>query len=580
MSLPANRIPNRRQLQYVLVTTVIGALGLTTLSILQKLVIGAPVTNLLGYVVPSLFGGLAGLTFGYLSIGRRQRIRALERETEIRRLISAVNDSLVDVDSVHTMTNSIADIVGSSHLFDCTYVCLLEDSPFDEVCIENSELEEGAVRSFHTDEYVDRVKAGRSLRLSDVTSGPLAQHDLIERSHAGVGIAIAHEGEMYGVLTVHFPPDVDPTPDEINLLETIGSDFGYFVHSHVIESERESLADIVERIDDPVMVQDPDGRFQVINEAIAGYADMPKDEIVGNDEFAFMDEATAETIQEMKTRVLETETPVSYQIRPTLPGGRERVFSTTRYPSYTDDGDIDGTIAIARDVTDLEAHQRQLRVLDRVLRHNVNNNMNVVQGYAEMISEDADGDLAEMAEKIRANSTRLIDIASKQRKITEFLSEPQPAERIEITGVLTRIVERVEREFPTAELTVNTPNSAQAWAIQSIAEAIEELVRNSIVHSTASTPAPTIIVEQTAEMVRIRVADRNPPMSEMDRAVLAGANELGALRHGSGLGLWLVRLIVDHAGGTLTYAENDPAGNVVTIELPMTSEKGQDRPGP
>jgi K+-sensing histidine kinase KdpD len=53
----------------------------------------------------------------------------------------------------------------------------------------------------------------------------------------------------------------------------------------------------------------------------------------------------------------------------------------------------------------------------------------------------------------------------------------------------------------------------------------------------------------------------------MDREVLNGEGTLSTLRHGSGLGLWLVKLIVDHSNGTVYYDTNTVPGNVVTIEL-------------
>ena len=35
------------------------------------------------------------------------------------------------------------------------------------------------------------------------------------------------------------------------------------------------------------------------------------------------------------------------------------------------------------------------------------------------------------------------------------------------------------------------------------------------------------------------------------------------VNHTTGLGLWLVKLIVSRPGGTLTFDENSPTGNVV-----------------
>lgn len=180
-----------------------------------------------------------------------------------------------------------------------------------------------------------------------LTDPAVAHHEPDTPAQEGVGIAIAHEGQQYGVLTVHVPPGVDATATEIELLETIGTDFGYFIHAHLLEVERESLAEIIERID------------------------------------------------EMKSRVLRTESPITYQLTLTFPGGRERTYIDDSLPALG----LDGTMAICQDVTDLETREPHVRVLGRVLRHNVNN-MNVVLGYAETIHERTDGVISRYADNI------------------------------------------------------------------------------------------------------------------------------------------------------------------------------------
>ncbi|MFP4530812.1 MAG: PAS domain-containing protein [Halodesulfurarchaeum sp.] len=562
---------NRSQRRYVGSTTAVGTVVLVSLSVVQKWVIGAPVGSLVGYVVPALFGGGTGFVYGYFNVGRKRRIRTLERETEIRRLISAVNQTLVKADSIDEMTPEIADIVGSSSLFDCTCINLFEPADIEVFCLRNTDVSDLEAKAFHTHRYVEEVFESEALRIDDVTAPPDPHHEKDVPAHEGVGIAIGHEGNRYGVLTVHFPPGVEPTAAEIDLLETIGSDFGYFIHAKILEAERESFAEIVERIDDPVMIQDRAGNFEVLNGAAAEFAGLSREALIGADETAFMDEHSAETIEDMKARVLETESPVTYQVTPTFPDGRERTFSTTRYPNYDETGALAGTIAICRDVTDLETHERQLRVLDRVLRHNVNNNMNVVQGYAEMIHEEATGDIASHAAKIASNSSRLLAIAHKQRKITDFLSEPRPKETVELAGLLGRVVERIGAEYPRSTIELQCPGSVFVWANREIGDAVAELLTNCVVHADSGHPSPTVTVETVGEMARIHVEDDNAAIPEMDRDVLTGRDELGALRHGSGLGLWFVTLVVDNAGGTVSYTRREPRGNRVTIELPAAS---------
>ncbi|MGM0397864.1 MAG: PAS domain-containing protein [Halobacteriota archaeon] len=501
----------------------------------------------------------------------RKREAAIERESEYRRLLSDVNQALVRSNDVAEITPYVADVLGSCHHFTCTFIHLLETTETDVSCARNSSLDVAEVEGLHTDAYVEAVFEAGVLTIDDVTEPPFVHHGSDVPSHSGVGIAITHDGEQYGVLTVHVPIGDGLDEEKLDVLETIGNNLGYFIYNRNLAAEHRTFTDIVERIDDPVMLQNRDGTFRVLNDAVADFAGMDRESLIGSDETAFMEETVARTVREMKQRVIETEQPVSYQVSPRFPDGRERTFSTTRYPSVDDQGNVDGTLAICRDVTDLKEHQRQLQVLDRVLRHNVSNNMNVVLGYAEMIRDATSGDLEHHATAIMSNSETLLDIAAKQRKITEFLSDVPPIGVLDLDEVVTKTVKRVRSSFPTAEIAVHVDERVQVTANQAIGDAIEELLTNSIVHANRDDPSVVVEVRTTGGAATVSVIDTNQPIAEMDRGVLRGET-ISELHHGSGLGLWFVKLVVDHSSGSLAFEENEPRGNVVRIELPRAHD--------
>lgn len=161
-------------------------------------------------------------------------------------------------------------------------------------------------------------------------------------------------------------------------------------------------------------------------------------------------------------------------------------------------------------------------------------------------------------------------MTQKQRKITDFITEHEPKKAIELRELLEGTVERIEAEY-SGSIELLSPGSVHVWTGQSIGNAVEELLTNSIVHAEIEDRRPRVWVHPGNETIRIHVEDENPPIPEMDRDVLSGRDELGALRHGSGLGLWLLKLIVDHAGGSVTYERTEAGGNRVTIELPASS---------
>lgn len=216
----------------------------------------------------------------------------------------------------------------------------------------------------------------------------------------------------------------------------------------------------------------------------------------------------------------------------------------------------------------LKRNNELLQAIDRILRHNLNNDMTVVRGYARTIADRADGELKAQAETIVEVADRLLETAAKERQITRLLTEPKEPAHIDIVAKIEWVVDRLTSRHPGVEIGLDLPDRAPVIATPSIEQAIEELLTNTIVHAEDDHPAPRVSVETDGDTVRIHVLDSGPGIPAVERELLTGGKEMTPLYHGSGLGLWFVNLVVDQSDGTLSFTENDPQGSVVTIELP------------
>ncbi len=232
------------------------------------------------------------------------------------------------------------------------------------------------------------------------------------------------------------------------------------------------------------------------------------------------------------------------------------------------DGEVDAFVAIQTDITERKEREKQLQVLARALRHNLRNDMSVIRGRAEKIRAETDGTTAESADSIVAKSEDFLAVADKQRDIIETLLESPDSRSIDVCSLLQQVTEQIQAEYPDASVTVECPDDAEVTATRRIEQAVEELLTNAITHSDRENPDVGVRVEMDADWLAIEIADDGPRIPEMERQVLGGEEAVGPLYHGSGLGLWLVYWIVRRSGGTLTFEENDPRGNVVRIELP------------
>ena len=339
-----------------------------------------------------------------------------------------------------------------------------------------------------------------------------------------------------------------------------------------LEDRLKRHRDIVQRLEDPIMLQDIDDQFVLVNDALCEFAGLSAEELEGTDEYAFMDESTARVIDRQKQIVRWTEQPVTYSVSPTFEYSRkEAVFYTSRYPFYDEDGELAGTLAICRDVTDLDERTRQLHVLDNILRHNIRNSLNVIYGQGARLQSAVDGELQEAAEAIIKTADDLLTTSEKSRDITRVLSEDTETRRVDLAVILGQITKTVADEWPEVDLSVSTPDELVVTAHPAIDSALEELIANAAVHNDYKNPRVEVAAAVDDGMALIQIADNGPGISEFDREVLESGTAIGTLSHGSGLGMWLVYWVVKRSKGMVTISDRDSVGTVVTVSLPIVS---------
>jgi methyl-accepting chemotaxis protein len=224
-----------------------------------------------------------------------------------------------------------------------------------------------------------------------------------------------------------------------------------------------------------------------------------------------------------------------------------------------------------------EAEQlnEQLQVLDRLLRHNLNNDMNVIILQAESIKQEDPDSIQDCVETIVKKSNQLLEKTDKQRKITQALSTESPPRRLDAASQINSAVETTRAAYPEASITVDTPESAPVLATDQLQDVIQELLENAIEHSLER-PEVDVTLDTGGATTTIRIADNGPPIPEMDREVLTSNREIDPLNHGSGIGLWLVFWIVRRAGGHLGYEETTE-GKAITVYLHTPDRQQGDR---
>jgi PAS domain S-box-containing protein len=268
---------------------------------------------------------------------------------------------------------------------------------------------------------------------------------------------------------------------------------------------------------------------------------------------------------------IETEAP-----RETAAGRREFFI---RVVPVREDGRSIGAYVVYTDITDRKRRDQQLQVLDRVLRHNIRNNLTVVQGTIEQVLADGESVPDSLVENALGATNDLLDLSETVRELSQSTRPDENPDPVSVARLVEVTCEALAEEYPDATITSRLRSDGHVAGTVQLGRAVRELCENAIAHTDDPNPSVTVTVEERADpagWLRIRVADDGPGIPREQRAVLEEGEE-SQLRHGNGLGLWAVQWIVTSAGGELALGDPDEPGATVSLSVPTVEPDA--RPG-
>ena len=335
-----------------------------------------------------------------------------------------------------------------------------------------------------------------------------------------------------------------------------------------LRAERRLIEETLDTLQDLFYVVDAEGglvRWNAATTEVTGYDDAELDSMDLADLFA---EDSRDLIRDSLARALETGRD-TVEARLRTGHGHVRLYELRARRLST--GDRTGgprVVGIARDVSERRERERQLKVLERWLRHNVRNEINVIQGTAESIRDGDAEDVGDAARRIEERAEHMVEQADRERELVDLLANPPEPFPIEITDVVERQVRGIRERYPAADLDVDIDRAGdvRVVAIPKVGDAIGELVENAIEHSDAERPSVRIEVRPDDRgRVRVRVLDDGPGIPAAEREVLLFERDVDQLHHGSGLGLLFVYWVVRVSGGEVEFGANEPRGSAVTL---------------
>lgn len=324
---------------------------------------------------------------------------------------------------------------------------------------------------------------------------------------------------------------------------------------------------VIEELEDIVIVTDREGTVVEVNAAAKRALDTTPAEVVSANIRVLLDEPLAD--------ISETDT-----IEFRLDNGR-KLFEPNVSELTDQHGHCLGYAVVLRDVTARTTRQQRLEVLNRVLRHNLRNDVSVILGHAELLREKAgDPSLVDDAEAIVRASQSLTRLSEEAREVEQIMAATETlSQDVSLASIAETMTDAAAADRQGVTYDCDMPIDVVVEETGDLLQlALRNLVENAIEHNDSEEPYVSLRGSYDPNRpypLHLSVVDNGPGIPDHERRAIEQGVET-PLEHGSGLGLWVVRWAIIRLGGEIDFERREPRGTAVVLRLPRAhrSEAG------
>ncbi|MEP6914104.1 MAG: ATP-binding protein [Acidobacteriota bacterium] len=341
------------------------------------------------------------------------------------------------------------------------------------------------------------------------------------------------------------------------------------------ETDRARLQEIVNGMNEGVLVVNPQGRMELVNNAgrrMLRLTDPPEGrhylEVVRHPDIAGQISGALHGVSSPGLELTFSRDP-------------ETIFVARGAPVASTAGR--GVVLVLHDITDLRRTDQIRRDFVANVSHELRTPLTAVRGYVEALIDGAE-DPAEgrrFLETIARHTLRMERLVTDLLRLARLDAGQEPLERVACTveslfsGVTTELADAIEGR----EQEVVVEIAPDAAIVQGDPAKLHDALRNLLENATNYAPDGSRIVmgsTRVKDRVILTVADSGPGIPEadlprvferfyrVDKARSRSTRDPG----GTGLGLAIVKHLIGVHGGTVAVANRPEGGAVFTIALP------------
>ncbi|MBX0323456.1 GAF domain-containing protein [Halomicroarcula sp. F13] len=217
---------------------------------------------------------------------------------------------------------------------------------------------------------------------------------------------------------------------------------------------------------------------------------------------------------------------------------------------------------------DLETRKEMIEMYDRLLRHDLGNDLQVIAGFADAVAADVDGQTEEYVGKIQRAARSSADLIERVGDLVSTLEAQDEPEPRDLGAILRRTVTEVAGNYDSLSVDFDPDEfDHRVYGGELLDSVFTNLVSNAAVHNEGDVEVRVYTEELGTEEVVVGFADDGDGVPERLREEIFEMGAKGPDSSGSGFGLGFVRALTESYGGSVSVGDSELGGADFRVTL-------------
>ncbi len=364
--------------------------------------------------------------------------------------------------------------------------------------------------------------------------------------------------------------------------------------------EKARFEALLTSVGDGLFVTDEQAKISFVNQEAQRMLGWTAKDMVGNISYRFfrLEDEKGELVPDEKRPTVVALTSKQKYLSPVLPHPYYFVRKDrTRFPTQITampilvDGNVIGAIQVFRDVTDETEFDRRKSEFISIASHQLRSPLSATKWLSDMLRKGDAGALQpkqkELADKLFEANERMVVLVNELLNVSRLEAgttklSPEPTAMAElIAGVVAEheaLLQSRGQKFDFAEKPLPTIDVDRLL----MREVLANVISNASKYSPEGTTV-TVRAENDGTEVRISVKDQGmgiprSAQKQMFRKFFRADNAAKSVVQGTGLGLYVVKSIVELHGGKIWFESEENKGTTFFITVPLAGAPAQPAP--